>query len=187
MRHTTRRTVLGALAALSLTARRAVAAPPSFSGGNGPDPQAAAWSRLSLVGEDGIVFSLSDLRKPSCFVNLWANWCPGCLSEMGSIARMQAALGEHTVDVLLVSHPSNWQADKEFARNRGFSFRLCSFAPGTRDETIAAAYNSVPGASYSVPQSLLFSGPGHALAWVEEGAREWDSQNSLARLQSTAI
>jgi thiol-disulfide isomerase/thioredoxin len=190
--NTTRRKVFtGCMAAaVSGMGGTARAAAPIFS----PDAADAAgagkergtfWRTVHMQAEDGGTMSIVDLARPLVLVNLWAHWCPGCLMEFESMQRMSARLGD-MADIVLVSHPSNWEADKVFARRHPLGFPLYTLPHDSSQSELDAAYGSSSPGSYSVPQSLVFGGFQRTLSWLADGPEKWDSPGIMDRMAALA-
>src|SRR5688500_13064847 len=71
-------------AGLVRVGRRMAAAPPVGA----PAPA------FRLQALDGTSLSLADLQGKVVIVNLWASWCPPCLSEMPALERLHRELGK---------------------------------------------------------------------------------------------
>ena len=170
-----RRGFLGGMAGLA--ASSAARAQPSA------DPVAALWAGMEMQGQDGRTFSVRDLRAPVTLLHLWANWCPACVGEMGSLAAATAALGGK-VDVLLVSHPQFWHADQAFAARRALPFRLATPTDANGQAVLDAAL--LDGGAYAVPRTVLLRTDGRDTTWSHLGAVSWSSPAAVARLRTVA-
>ena len=170
-----RRNFLGALAGLGLA--------DTAHAQSATDPVAALWQGMELQGQDGRTFSARDLRAPVTLFHLWANWCPACLGEMGSLAAAAAATGGK-VDVVLVSHPQFWQADQAFAARRSLPFRLATPTEANGQAVLDAAL--LDGGVYAVPRTVLLRADGRDTTWSHLGAVSWSSPAAVARLRTIA-
>jgi thiol-disulfide isomerase/thioredoxin len=70
----------------------------------------------SFTGPDGAPVKLSGFEGQVTVVNLWATWCPPCVTEMPSLARLQQAYPNGAVRVAAVSidGPNKLDAAKAF-------------------------------------------------------------------------
>jgi thiol-disulfide isomerase/thioredoxin len=162
--HFTRRTVLGMVAA-------SVSRPASAS-------QAEVLTAAEFTDEQSTVHHLNELTRPLLLVNLWAAWCPGCLTEMPTMQAMASRLGTDTIDVVLLSHAMNWNADLNYAHRAGLPFRhwrLSSRVP----ESVAATAFRVQGDRFALPQALVFAGKRRELVASYLGSRDWAAPEQL--------
>lgn len=90
-------------------------------------PEGASLENAPMAGElivesaDGGMVHMSDLRGRTVFVNFWATWCPPCIAEMPSIAKLAAALPEEAdVVFLMVSLDDNPADARRFMASKGF-------------------------------------------------------------------
>src|SRR5215510_4974315 len=100
-----RRSVLaGALAALAAAPAHADGPPltgvirdfkPIDNGGPAPD--------IPILGFDGQMHRLSELRGRVLAVNFWATWCAPCFQELPEFDRLQARMGGDDFSVVLVN------------------------------------------------------------------------------------
>ena len=166
--HFSRRTALGLLT--------------TWPAGMLPRPAAASQAEVLTAAEftDGsnTIHHLSELGRPLLLVNPWAAWCAGCLAEMPALQALATRLGRNAIDVVLLSHPMNWNADRGYARETGLPFphwRLSSRVP----ETVAAAVFGMQGDRFGLPQSLVFAGPRRQLVASYLGSRDWTAPGQL--------
>lgn len=179
-----RRAIITGLSATYMGLCVARADTPSFNGhANSTSLRNQAWDSIQVIDADGESLRIQNNTQGLVFVNLWANWCAGCIEEMSSLTRMATLLGP-SLRVVLVSHPSNWANDRIFARKHALSLPLYAFPPDTPDWVLASAYDSLPGSSYSVPQSLLFSSSSGELVWSEQGSLDWSAPEQIQKINS---
>ena len=148
------------------------------------ETQAALWRGMGLDGADGRSFQLGSGRAALTLVKLWASWCPACLSEMGSLAALAAAVPSDTLEVVLVSHPEYWREDLAAAQRRPVPFRMAKPSSGTDPGVIRAAL-TLDGA-YDVPRSFVFRQRVSSIAWTHVGSMDWGSAATVSRLQGLA-
>lgn len=169
----TRRTALGLAAAWPT---EMIARPASAS-------QAEVLVAATFTDERSTVHHLNELRRPLLLVNLWAAWCPGCLAEMPTLQALPSRLGPNAMDVVLLSHGMNWDADLAYAHNTGLPFlhwRLSVQAP----ETVVATAFGVQGNRFGLPQSLVFAGRQRALVASYLGSQDWTAPEQLRLARS---
>ncbi len=72
---------------------------------------------FTLPDLDGNMVSLADYRGNLVFLNIWATWCPSCVSEMPSMEKLQQALQGEDFKILAVSiDTSGVEAVKSFMK-----------------------------------------------------------------------
>ncbi|HEX3992839.1 MAG TPA: TlpA disulfide reductase family protein [Acetobacteraceae bacterium] len=164
----TRRSALSLAAALpvGLVSQRASAS------------QAELLTMAEFTDERNTLHHLGELTRPLLLVNLWAAWCPGCLTELPTMQALAARLGADAIDVVLLSHGMNWNRDLAYARATGLPFRhwrLSNRVP----ETVVAAVFRVQGDRFGLPQSLVLAGSRRELVASYLGSRDWTEPEQL--------
>jgi thiol-disulfide isomerase/thioredoxin len=174
-----RRTTLAALASWSVGVRTGVgAAAPSAEA-----RQAASLARAEFLDAQGSVHRLVELTRPLLLFNLWAAWCPGCLSELPTIRTFATRLGPDTIDVVMLSHGMNWSGDVAYVRRTGLPFRHWRLTPSASD-LIAASVFRIEDDRFGLPQSLLLAGRERVLVQSHQGALDWSSPDCLRLARS---
>jgi thiol-disulfide isomerase/thioredoxin len=166
--HFARRSVLGMLAAsqIGIFSRPASAS------------QAEMLAAAEFTDERSTVHYLNELDRPLLLVNLWAAWCPGCLTEMPTMQALASLLGPDAIDVVLLSHAMNWKADLAYARRAGLPFRQWRLSSRVPDAAVAAVFR-VQDDRFGLPQSLVFAGRRRQLVASYIGSRDWIAPEQL--------
>jgi thiol-disulfide isomerase/thioredoxin len=174
-----RRTALTMLAGwpVGLRASRAMAAPPAET------RQLDALQRSGFIDAQGSAHHLAELTKPLVLVNLWAAWCPGCLSELPEIRTLAQRLGPDAMDVVMLSHSMNWEGDVAYARRAAIPFRHWRLAPMAADGVVADAFR-IEDARFGLPQSLILAGRGRVLVGSSLGTQDWSSAEQIRRARA---
>ncbi len=131
---------------------------------------------LAFQGPDGKPTTLSAFRGRALLVNLWATWCPPCLTEMPALDALQGTLGGPDFQVVAINidtrdpeKPRKWLAKKQITR-------LAYYAdPQAKVFQDLRAAKKVEG----MPISLLVDPAGCELA-VLQGPAEWASADAKA-------
>jgi thiol-disulfide isomerase/thioredoxin len=120
----------------------------------------------------GRTLHLADFRGKVVLLNIWATWCGPCKAEMGSLDRLEAALGGADFIVLPVS----------IDRNGGPAVALFY---NQRDLTHLGVYLDAKSALADrmgidgVPTSFLIDRDGRMVGKLV-GATEWDTPEALS-------
>src|SRR5262245_16241881 len=96
--------VFGSLA--GLTARSASAEGPQITGAirdYKPIENGGLAPEVPIMGFDGNMHVLSELRGKVLAVNFWATWCAPCFQELPEFDKLQARLGGADFSVVLVN------------------------------------------------------------------------------------
>ena len=81
---------------------------------------------LKLIDDDGAIKSLADFKGKVIFMNFWATWCPPCVAEMPSIAKLHKEMGDQVAFVML-SFDLDFEKAKAF--NKRKKYDLPVYAP----------------------------------------------------------
>jgi thiol-disulfide isomerase/thioredoxin len=121
-----------------------------------------------MQGLTGYSLMLSEYRGKPLIINVWASYCPPCLSEMGSLERLQKRYGK---DLNLIGI----SIDDYSSRAKVFLSKANTTFPHYIDHKLKL--ENMLGAN-SIPLTLLIDAQGRVLHKVR-GAREWDSPNII--------
>ncbi|MDA8232030.1 MAG: TlpA disulfide reductase family protein [Magnetospirillum sp.] len=126
---------------------------------------------LRFTGLDGRPLTLADFRGRTVLVNLWATWCPPCVSEMPDLDALQGTLGSGRFQVVAVSldRGGTGAAERWFGKN------------GIRH---LAVYNADPTQfpDAMLPTSFLIDAKGR-VAWHGLGVQDWTSPTVTAEIR----
>lgn len=139
---------------------------------------------FAMMRSDGTFAALGDFRGKVTFINVWASWCPPCLAEMPTIAKLHQELSEHEeIRFILLSVDQDPDAAREFMRKSNHDLPV--FFPAT----------PIPPALQGrvVPTSYVISADGQVVYRKEGMAdysarrfREWLIELGEASRESTA-
>jgi thiol-disulfide isomerase/thioredoxin len=127
--------------------------------------------KVSFADAGGQTFNLADFAGKLVLVNLWATWCAPCRSEMPSLERLQARLGDKIAILAISEDIGGEKAVAPFIARLGLKTVKTFLDP--RSE-VAQAFK-VDG----LPTSFLIDRKGRVLGRVE-GEANWDSPKMLA-------
>ncbi|MEH6406802.1 MAG: TlpA disulfide reductase family protein [Leeuwenhoekiella sp.] len=83
---------------------------------------------LKLIDGDGAIKSLADFKGKVIFMNFWATWCPPCVAEMPSIAKLHKEMGDEVAFVML-SFDQDFDKAKDFNKRKGYGLPI--YAPAS--------------------------------------------------------
>jgi peroxiredoxin len=129
---------------------------------------------LRLPALDGAPHDLASERGKLVVLNFWATWCPPCVAEMPSLARLQRSLAADGLSVVAVSTDVDKAALERFVADNGLKLRVLH-DPGGR---VAASTYRITG----YPETYLIDRDGRILQHVV-GPAEWDSPEWLSRFR----
>ncbi len=142
--------------------------------GSGIDLPADYNWKLEDLGEQPVQFSR--FKGKTVFLNIWATWCPPCVGEMPSIARLaeNPRLKGKNIEFVCVSTDDSTDKVVRFVRDKHWPMtvlRAQSLPPVFLTEAIPATYIITPG--------------GRIVA-AEVGANDWDKAEVVAFLEKAA-
>ena len=129
----------------------------------------------AITDAEGNSLTLADYRPMPLVVNFWASWCPPCIHELPSLARLDEALAPQAMGVVLVGIDRKGRDFGEaFLEARGIDIRARAYdAEGALAQAIGIR---------AMPTSLLISGEGRIIGRLE-GAAAWDDPEAIALLK----
>lgn len=120
---------------------------------------------------DGTAATLADFRGQPLVLNFWASWCPACVAEMPSFARVHAALGGEVRFLGLDVQDTRTAADA-FIEQSGVSYLLGEDPDGA----VLAAFDGI-----AMPTTIFIDETGnvvgrHSGAIFEDDLRQLISE-----------
>lgn len=129
---------------------------------------------FTLTTSDGKRVSLKDFRGKAVFLNFWATWCLPCTFEMPSMESLHRRFKDKGLVVVAVNFEESAKKVGSFIKKKGYTFLVLLDTDG-----------SVANESYKAigfPTTYLIDRRGLAIGKAE-GAREWDSKESLRLME----
>ena len=131
---------------------------------------------LPFLDAAGQETTLTKLKAPVVVVNLWATWCAPCVSEMPTLAKLQAA---YRGRVLVV--PISMDDPKDRAKARAFIAKYPPL-PFYQEPGAMIALTLTPPTS-GLPTTLLIDASGRERARLAGGA-DWSGPDARAVIQA---
>lgn len=122
-----------------------------------------AFSRVDL---DGQRHRLDDYRGQVVLLNFWASWCPPCIHEMPSMARLQRQFADRPFHILAVNLGQSRAEVEQFLETTPVNF------PVFLDE---AKVEPTRWQVFAFPTSYLIDAEGR-IRYGVAGGLEWDSE-----------
>lgn len=129
-----------------------------------------SWAPNDL---DGKPVPLSGFKGKPIFLNVWATWCPPCVRELPSIARLAADPKVADVTVLCVATDDSAETVKNFVKDKDWPATM-----KVLHSTNVPAVFSTEG----IPATFIIDRSGR-IASAEVGAAEWDQPAVVEFLQ----
>ncbi|MDR3636317.1 MAG: TlpA disulfide reductase family protein [Isosphaeraceae bacterium] len=131
-------------------------------------PAEFGWQLLDL--DDGKVPFRRFQGKP-IFLNIWATWCPPCVGEMPSIARLASRPELNGVAFVCVSADDSGQTVKRFLEGKNWPMTVLR----ATDAPKVFATDGIPATFIIAPNGTIAS--------ADVGSRDWDSPETVSLLR----
>lgn len=129
---------------------------------------------FTLQGLDGRMVSLSDYRGKIVLLNIWATWCPPCVSETPSIDKLNKMFENEDFALLAVSiDEGGKKVVEDFMKKRDLSFPVLLDTEGR----VARLYRTT-----GVPESFIILKDGTIDNKIE-GAIDWTAPKVIDYFQ----
>lgn len=144
----------------------------SIGGSGGGGKLTSEWQLHSISTGENLL--LSSLKGKTLFINIWATWCPPCVAELPSIARLRDQFeGDPNVVFLLVSVDNDPATVEDFLRSRNMSL------------PVYVGKSPPPAELHSdyVPATFIVD-PTGVIRKSHIGGEEWDRAEIVTMLKS---
>lgn len=127
----------------------------------------------TFYGADGKPLRIADFKGKVVVLNLWATWCAPCVTEMPTLARLQAHYADKPVEVVTVS------VDSASARDKARAF-IGKHAPLKYyyDPDMKLPFAFTPPAT-GMPTTVIFGADGVERGRLAGGA-DWSGDEAKA-------
>jgi thiol-disulfide isomerase/thioredoxin len=131
---------------------------------------------LPILSPDGQSTDLTKLKAPVVVVNLWATWCAPCVTEMPTLAKLQAAFPGK---ILVI--PVSMDTAKDRDKARAFIAQYPPL-PFYQDPKATMVFSVTPPAE-GLPTTILYGRNGRERARAAGGA-DWSGADAKAVIQA---
>ncbi len=129
------------------------------------------WALRDL---DGKPVAFSQYQGKAIFLNVWATWCPPCVKEMPSIARLAANPKLKDVVFLCASIDDSIEPVKTFLHGKNWPMTV------VHSGEVPSVFSTE-----GIPATFLI-GPDGRVASSEIGSTDWDTPEVIAFLEKLA-
>ena len=123
---------------------------------------------------NGRKVSLKDFKGKVVFLNFWATWCPPCVAEMPAMDVLHKKFKDKGLFVIAVNSEESVNKVSKFIKKRNYTFLVLL------DEDGSVANDSYRAIGF--PTTYLIDKLGNVVGKAE-GARDWDSRESVKLLE----
>ncbi|WP_373019602.1 TlpA disulfide reductase family protein [Thiomicrorhabdus sp.] len=129
---------------------------------------------LNLQDLSGEAVSLADYKGKVVLLNFWASWCPPCVHEMPSMARLNDQLDGQPFEILAVNLAEEQRAIKAFLMQHPVNFPILQDPSGSAVKTWQV---------FAYPSSYLIDKQGK-IRFALFGGTEWDQESHLNKIKT---
>lgn len=110
---------------------------------------------------NGNTIDISKQKGKVLFINFWATWCPPCIAEMPSIAKLKSELNNNKdILFLMVDVDDNYKKSKKFMDNNKYNLPVYSPAGPIPSDFLSG----------SIPTTIIIDKAGRVIGRHEGGA-----------------
>lgn len=88
---------------------------------------------------EGKTIDISKQKGKVLFINFWATWCPPCIAEMPSIAKLKSEIGDKDILFLMVDVDNKYKKSKEFMDKHKYNLPVYSPAGSIPSDLLSGA------------------------------------------------
>lgn len=129
---------------------------------------------LELVNLQGDKVALTDYKGQVVLLNFWASWCPPCVHEMPSMARLNTQLADQPFEILAVNLAEQRSAIQAFTDDHPVNFPILLDPTGSAVKTWQV---------FAYPSTYLIDKQGQIRS-VLYGGTEWDEAHHVEKIEA---
>lgn len=146
---------------------------PTLEGTGNGEPANFSWTFNDL---DDRPVKLERFKGKTIFLNMWATWCPPCVREMPSIARLAEEPKLQGKDIAFVCVSSDERSEDVRRYLEGRSWKMQFF----RAESLPRVF-----LTDGIPATFIIA-PDGRIAAKQVGEAKWDAPETIALLEKLA-
>ena len=139
-------------------------------------PGSPADFNWTLRDLNGASLKFAKYEGKTVFLNIWATWCPPCVAEMPSIARLASdpSLQGKNIEFVCVATDDEINTVRNFVRSKKWPMTIL------HAEALPGAY-----LTEGIPTTFIIAPDGRVVS-TTIGGREWDDPETVKSLQAVA-
>jgi thiol-disulfide isomerase/thioredoxin len=130
---------------------------------------------MSFYGPDGQLTRLADRKGKVLVVNFWATWCPPCIAEMPTFAKLAASYEGQPLEVIPIS------IDREQDQDKARAFMAQHSPLKFYSEPTAKLPFTLTPPAVGMPTTVIYGADGVELARLS-GEADWSGKDAKALL-----
>ncbi len=149
--------------------------------------RAELWKTMKLVRSNGRTFTLNELPGSVVVAYIWGSYCPACVDQLPLLRRLPQAVGNRSLEVVLIGPSDEWASDYAMASRYGMGGQVATIDRLEPSARVAAAFGMEEDGTLDVPQSFVFARPDLRLVHSELGTTSWSNPGMVALLRRAAF
>ncbi len=129
---------------------------------------------LRLLGLNGKKYDIKQYKGKVVLLNFWASWCPPCVHEMPSMARLKTKMKGEPFEILAVNLAEGKPAIKAFTQAHPVNFPILLDPKGSAVQAWKV---------FAYPSTYILDKKGQ-IRYALFGGFEWDSPEALQKIQA---
>lgn len=149
-------------------------------------PQTKLAPDVTFLAHDGHPVRLADYRGKIVLMNFWATWCPPCVAETPSFARLAAKLKAEHPDIAIIAaslDDDGWSSVDPFVqRMKAGALPIVLDATPEQGGGYRIGAQAAKFGTFKLPETWIIGRDGHVLKRFV-GAQNWDDPSLIPWLE----